>query len=64
MPRQHPHLSLAQIRATLAYYGDHRDTLDAEIERRAEDVDTLQQRMPSPPVMERLQRTKRCHGRT
>lgn len=61
MQRQHPHLSLAQIHAALAYYWDHRDTLDAELERRAEDVDALQQRMPSPPVMERLQRTKRSH---
>lgn len=58
MQRQHPHLSLAQIHAALAYYWDHRDELDVEIKRRAEDVDALQQRMPSPPVMERLQRAK------
>ena len=57
--RQHPHLSLAQIHAALAYYWDHQDALDAEIERRMEEVDALQQHMPSPPVMERLQRAKR-----
>ena len=31
---QHPHLSLAQIHAALAYYYDHQADLDAEIERR------------------------------
>jgi uncharacterized protein (DUF433 family) len=30
---QHPHLSLAQIHAALAYYYDHRAEMDAEIER-------------------------------
>lgn len=29
--RQHPHLSLGQIHAALAYYFDHRDELDAKI---------------------------------
>ena len=31
--RQLPHLSLAQIHAALAYYYDHREEMDAEIER-------------------------------
>lgn len=31
---QHPHLSLAQVHAALAYYYDHQTELDAEIERR------------------------------
>src|SRR5690242_14100620 len=35
---QHPHLDLAQIHAALSYYYDHRDELDAEIERRAGNV--------------------------
>lgn len=64
MQRQHLHLSLAQIHAALAYSWDHQDALDAEIERRAEEADALQQSMSSPPVMERLQQAKRDQGET
>lgn len=59
MQRQHPHLSLAQIHAALAYYWDHRDDLDSEIERRVQGVDKLQQDISPPPVVERLKRVKR-----
>ena len=38
MHRQHPHLSLAQLHAALAYYYDHREELDADIERRWREV--------------------------
>ncbi len=31
---QYPYLTLGQIHSALAYYWDHRETLDAEIERR------------------------------
>ena len=31
---QHPYLSLGQIHSALAYYWDHKDALDADIERR------------------------------
>lgn len=31
---QHPYLSLGQIHSALAYYWDHKDDLDADIERR------------------------------
>ncbi|HKQ77689.1 MAG TPA: DUF433 domain-containing protein [Blastocatellia bacterium] len=31
---QYPHLSLAQIHAALAYYYEHQEELDAEIQRR------------------------------
>lgn len=30
---EHPHLSLAQIHAALAYYHDHKDEFDMEIDR-------------------------------
>jgi uncharacterized protein (DUF433 family) len=33
MHEDHPHLSLAQIHAALAYYYDHKAEFDAEIER-------------------------------
>lgn len=40
---QHPHLSLGQIYSALAYYWDHQDDLDADIERRLEFVERLRQ---------------------
>jgi hypothetical protein len=33
---QHPHLSLAQVHAAFAYYYDHQEGLDAELQRRYE----------------------------
>lgn len=34
---QHPHLSLAQIHAALAYYFDHQQEFDAEIDRQEQE---------------------------
>ena len=31
---QHPYLTLGQIHSALAYYWDHKETLDADIEKR------------------------------
>ena len=41
MHLNYPHLSLAQIHAALAYYYEHRERLDADIERRAELAEQL-----------------------
>ena len=38
---QHPHLSLGQIHSALAYYWDHREALEAEIEQRLERMERL-----------------------
>jgi uncharacterized protein (DUF433 family) len=38
---QYPDLSLGQIHSALAYYYDHREALDAEIERRDREVERL-----------------------
>lgn len=40
---QHPHLSLGQIHSALAYYWDHQEELDQDIERRLKFVDQVQQ---------------------
>jgi uncharacterized protein (DUF433 family) len=40
---QHPHLSLAQIHAALAYYYDHKAQMDAEIERRFKEVQAMRE---------------------
>jgi uncharacterized protein (DUF433 family) len=39
--RQHPHLSLAEIHAALAYYYDHKAEIDAQIQRDMEEYESL-----------------------
>lgn len=39
---QHPHFSLGQIYSALAYYWDHQAELDADIQRRLENIDQIQ----------------------
>lgn len=43
---QHPHLSLGQIHSALAYYWDHQDELDEDIQRRLEHVEGLRRSLP------------------
>ena len=45
---QYPSLSMAQVHAALAYYWDHRDHLDAELQRRLAQVDTVQASISEP----------------
>ncbi len=40
---QHPYLTLGQIHSALAYYWDHQETLDQDIERRLQVVDQIQE---------------------
>lgn len=51
---QHPYLTLGQIHSALAYYWDHQEELDRDIERRLERVDQIQQAMEPPPLLARL----------
>lgn len=51
---QHPHLTMGQIHSALAYYWDHKTALDQDIARRLQQVDQLQQSVPSSPLIERL----------
>lgn len=51
---QHPHLTLGQIYSALAYYWDHQETLDQDIERRLEFVDQVQKSLPPSPLEARL----------
>jgi uncharacterized protein (DUF433 family) len=57
---QHPDLSLAQIYAAFAYYHDHQEAMDGEIERRYREVEALRQQAPPGPgraeLRARLQR--------
>jgi len=51
---QHPYLTLGQIHSALAYYWDHREEMDRDIERRLEYVDEVQRAMGPSPLVARL----------
>ena len=51
---QHPYLTLGQIYSALAYYWDHREALDQDIERRLQRVDQIRQKLPPPPLKQGL----------
>jgi uncharacterized protein (DUF433 family) len=50
----YPHLSLAQIHAAMAYYYDHKDTIDAQIAQAAEEYERLRIALPNPFTREQL----------
>lgn len=52
---QHPHLSLAQIYAALAYYHDHRASMDAEIQNSLESANVAARLAADSPLALRLQ---------
>ena len=51
---QHPYLTLGQIHSALAYYWDHRENLDRDIQRRLERVAELRRATHPPPLAARL----------
>ena len=51
---QHPYLTLGQIHSALAYYWDHQEELDRDIERRLEFVDEIQRTLAPLPLVARL----------
>lgn len=56
---QHPYLTLGQIHAALAYYWDHREALDADIERRWRWAEQARQNAGPSPLAAKL----RAQGR-
>ena len=59
MHREHPHLSMAQLHAALSYYYEHQAELDADIERRYQEVEALRAQQPDSPLRQRLRALKR-----
>ncbi len=51
---QHPHLTLGQIHSVLAYYWDHQDDLDADIQRRLEFVESIRKESPATSLVAKL----------
>jgi len=52
--RQHPHLSLGQIYAALAYYSDHQQELDEQIEEQIRSVEQSRAAAGESPVRAKL----------
>ena len=53
---QFSYLTLGQIYSALAYYWDHREELDGDIERRLEKVNRIQKDTPVAPLINRLKK--------
>jgi uncharacterized protein (DUF433 family) len=54
---QHPNLSLAQIHSAFAWYYDHQEEMDAEMERSLAAADADAKRDPQPtPLIAKLRR--------
>ena len=57
--RNFPHLSLGQIYAALAYYHDHREQIDAEIEDDQSDAERIANQFPiSDALRHRLRQAR------
>ena len=52
--QSYPHLTLSKIYSALAYYLDHQQEIDADIERREEYVKRLEQEAGESPFAARL----------
>ena len=51
---QHPHLTLGQIHSALAYYWDHKEEIDSDIERRLERVERIRREVGPSKLAARL----------
>ena len=52
--RQHPHITLSQIHSALAYYHDHKDEIEADIERRIKLADEIFEELGPSPLSAKL----------
>lgn len=51
---QHPYLPLSQIHSALAYYWDHQQELDADMDRRSRLAETMRREAGPSPLAEKL----------
>src|SRR5690349_15043201 len=51
---QHPQLSMGQIHSALAYYWDHTQEIEQQIENDLQYADTMRQRLGESPLVARL----------
>jgi hypothetical protein len=50
---QHVHLTMGQICSALAYYWDHQEEVDRDIERRLRVVETIEREQKRPTKLEK-----------
>jgi uncharacterized protein (DUF433 family) len=55
---QHPHLALSQIHSALAYYYEHREKLDEQLERDDQEAKRLEPTLSDPALREKLHALK------
>ena len=55
---QHPRLTLGQIYSALAYYSDHQEIFDQEIETQLKQVDQMRKKAKPTPLVVRLKAKK------
>jgi uncharacterized protein (DUF433 family) len=55
---QHSHLSLAQIHSALAYYYDHQQELDRDIEQRLERADKILSAQSASTIRQKLRASR------
>jgi uncharacterized protein (DUF433 family) len=55
---QHPQLTLGQIYSALAYYADHQNEIDQEIEAQLQQIDQLKESARPSPLIKRLKAKK------
>lgn len=60
--RQHPYLTHAEIHSALAYYFDHTEEIEREIEDEWNEAQRLAERTPPAPFLARLKALKRRHA--
>ncbi len=53
---QHPGLTLGQIYSALAYYADHAEEVDDDLERRLQFVDRMRRTSPRPALLKRIRK--------
>lgn len=55
---QHPHLTIGQIHSALAYYWDHQEEMDKDIERRLKVVEKIETERKRPTKFEKRLKAK------
>ena len=59
---QYPYLTLAEVHSALAYYHDHREEIDRELEAERGEAEAARIEQPSSLVLSRLRAIKRQSG--
>jgi len=57
---QHPHLTLGQIYSALAYYWDHKEELENDIERRLNRVERIKRTIVAPTKLAHRLKANSC----